>query len=144
LKRIKIIVDICMTALLLTLLLTGWKYVPTFEPNLHNILGYVFTGVVIIHLILNGKWLLGAIKNLFRGKLNSQAKYMLVLVIGLFISYSVCLCSGIYMALTRFPFSIYLVHGISAIACVIFTVLHVKIHWAYLKSFFKPKKSEKV
>jgi cytochrome b subunit of formate dehydrogenase len=126
-----------MTMLLVLLLLTGWKEFPMFEPALHNIFGFTLVAVVITHILLNGRWLYGAIKNLPGRKLNSKAKYMLMLVTGLVITYFICLYSGINMYLKPPTDFIYLLHGISAIACVILTVLHVHVHWGYLKSFFK-------
>lgn len=168
-KNIKIVTDVRMTILLVLLFLTGlltfcWKY--AYEPStdeqsvitqqkklttaieLHNILGFIFVPVVITHIILNGKWLFGAIKNLFRGKLNAKAKYMLMLAVGLVISFSLSLYSGIYMYIlgyTDLPWiyeklqelsidPLYALHGYSSIACFILTVLHIQVHWGYIKT----------
>jgi cytochrome b subunit of formate dehydrogenase len=130
----------------------------TTANELHNILGLIFVPIVITHIILNGRWLLGAIKNLFMGKLNAKAKYMLMLAVGLVISFSLCLYSGIYMYIlsyTDLPWiyesmqeqaidPLYALHGYSSIACFVLTVLHIQIHWGYIKSFFKVKKREEV
>ena len=58
-KHLKILIDVCMTILLVLLFPTA-----RFSPILHIILGYVFIPVAVIHLILNGKWLFGAIKKI--------------------------------------------------------------------------------
>jgi len=128
----------------------------TTTIELHNIFGFIFVPVVITHIILNGKWLCGAIKNLFKGKLNAKAKYMLMLAVGLVISFLICLYSGIYMYIlsyTDLPWiyenlqeqsidPLYALHGYSSIACFVLTVLHIQIHWGYIKTFFKVKKCE--
>ena len=177
-KNIKIVTDVRMTILLVLLFLTGlltfcWKY--AYEPStdeqfledeqsvtthqkflttaieLHNILGFIFVPVVITHIILNGKWLFGAIKNLFRGKLNAKTKYMLMLAVGLVISFSLSLYSGIYMYIlsyTDLPWiyeklqeqpidPLYALHGYSSIVCFVLTVLHIQVHWGYIKPWFR-------
>ena len=150
-KRLKIFIDVCMTILLVLLFPTARS-----NPTLHIILGFIFIPVVIIHLLLNGKWLFGSIKKFFSDKLNFKTQYMFLLVVGLMIAFFVCIYSGIvvyqsdayqsFSNLNRhrrlpdtFIWFMYRLHGISAIVCVILTVLHVKVHWGYLKSFFKGK-----
>ena len=152
-KWLKILIGVCMTILLVLLLSTV-----RFSPVLHTILGYVFIPVAVIHILLNGKYLLGAIKKLLGGKLNSKTLYMFILVFALIIAFSACIYSGIvvyysdmYQSLTiidrhkgtmsdPFIMLMYRLHCLFAIACIILTFLHVKIHWGYIKSFFKGKK----
>jgi len=150
-KRIKIFVDACMTILLILLFPTA-----KISPSLHIFLGFVLIPVIIIHLLLNGKWLIGSIKKLFCGKLNSKARYMLMLVVGLIVAYAICNYTGIAIYrsdlystsrvfMGRLDPSmqlLYVLHGVSAVACVILTVLHVKVHWGYLKSIMRGGKRQ--
>jgi hypothetical protein len=139
-KTVKIVIDICMTILLILL-------VPTARTNkpLHTILGFAIIPLVALHLYLNGKWLVGSIKNLMDGKLNKKARYMLKLVIGLMIAFSICAFTGVFIYLsgatrdTMRP--VYRLHGLSGVAWIVLTVFHVKVHWNYLKAAFRKKNS---
>jgi uncharacterized membrane protein YidH (DUF202 family) len=147
-KHIKILIDICMILLLILLFPTA-----KINPTLHIILGFVFIPVAVIHLMLNGKWILSTIKNIFAGKLNHKTSYMFALAVGLMIAFSVCIYTGIAIYRSDFytPYHvsrrildpsihfIYRLHGMSAIACVVLTVLHAKVHWNYLKKAFSKK-----
>ena len=151
LKRIKIFVDACMTILLISLFPTA-----KISPSLHIFLGFVLILVLIIHLLLNGKWLIDSIKKMFCGKLNQKARHMFMLVVGLIVAYSICNYTGIAIYRSDLYFSgkvflgrlehsiqmLYALHRISAVACVILTVLHVKVHWSYLKSIIRGKKRQ--
>jgi len=155
-KRMKILIDVCMVILLFLLFPTA-----RFNPVLHIILGYVFISIAVIHVLLNGKWLIGVIKKLFSGKLNSKALYMFMLVVGLIIAFFACIYSGIivyrsdvYQSLAildsayrrtisdPFIMFMYRLHSLSAIACVFLTFLHAIIHWGYIKSFSQGKSDD--
>lgn len=146
-KHVRIFIDACMVILLVLLF-------PTAEnPSLHIFLGFVLAAAIVIHLWLNGEWVLNSIKNLFGGKLNPKTRYMLILAIGLMIAFIVCTFSGIaiyqsdyYMAGNVFAGridsslqSLYGMHRISAASCIVITFLHVKIHWGYIKSIIRRK-----
>lgn len=150
-KTAKILIDVCM-ALLLLLLFPSAR----ISPSLHVFFGFAIIPIIIIHLLLNGKWLFTSIKNLFSGKLTPQVRYMLFLVIGLVIAFSVTLITGIALYQSNYysPYSVdrfsrglidpsimFLsrLHGISALACIVLTFLHVKVHFGYLKLFFFKK-----
>ena len=89
-KSVKILIDVIMTILLVLLFPTARS-----NPALHIILGFAFIPVAVIHLLLNGKWLLGAIKKFLIGKLNPKTQYMFLLVVGLMIAFFVCIFTGI-------------------------------------------------
>jgi hypothetical protein len=107
--------------------------------TLHVILGFFFIPLVIVHLSLNGKWLVASIKNLFSGKLNPKARYMLILVVGLMSAFLLCTFSGIVLY-QRDDHSMHRRHTISAIAFVVLTILHAKVHLDYIKNYFWKKK----
>jgi cytochrome b subunit of formate dehydrogenase len=160
-KSMKIFVDVVMAILLILL-------IPTARGNLalHTMLGFILVFFIIIHLLLNSKWLSGAIKNQLKGKLNPKPRYtdgrdsaheynssrarpkgayMLKLVFGLMITFSICTITGIVIFLfdlrTSLPF-IYRLHGISGAAGIVITIFHVIVHWNYLKSFFTQRKTK--
>jgi cytochrome b subunit of formate dehydrogenase len=142
-RRIKIFIDVFMVINLLLLFLTV-----RINPSSHIILGFILIFLLVIHILLNGKWLLTSIKNMFFGKLNPKSWYMLLLVIGLVVAFFICIYSGItisrsefYQSSNRFKWLadqsiqfMYRLHRISAIVCVILTILHIRVHWKYIKS----------
>jgi len=130
-KGFKIFVDACMATLMVLLIITSKA-----NLALHIILGHVFIPVAVIHLLLNGKWLLGTIKRFFNGEINSKARHMFRLVVGLTIAFFACISSGIVMYQSG-AYHLHHLHIIATIACLILVILHVKVHWGYLKSFFK-------
>jgi len=149
-KRIKILVDACMGIMLILLFPTA-----KVSPTLHIFLGYALIPVIVVHLLLNCKWLFSAVKNLLCGKLQPKARYMLMLVVGLMIAFAICCYSGIVIYQSDYyPLShayleaintsmrfLYFLHGISSVACVILTVFHARVHWKYIKSFTFGKKT---
>ena len=131
-QRVKILVDICLVVLLVLLFFTEDIL------SVHTFLGYALIPVIIIHLLLNGKWLVASTKKLFSGKLTSKSRYMYALFIGLTIAFSVCIGSGIALLYSSISFMCDL-HEISAYVCVALVILHVQVHWKYIKSFFSNK-----
>jgi len=107
--------------------------------SIHIFLGYFIIPVIIIHLLLNGKWLVNSTKKLFSGKLTTpKLRYMYVLFVGLTIAFAVCIISGI--AIVEYSAGhLCDLHEISAYACVVLVILHVQVHWRYLKSFLPSK-----
>jgi len=141
-KHIKILVDICMVALMIALFPTGYIY---SLLDLHILFGYIIAPVVIIHLLLNGKWLVNSTKRLFSGKLSPKAWYMYKLVIGLAVAFSVCIITGFILVIDPNPaHQIHRFHHLSALISLILVVYHVKVHWGYLKSYFSGKKAQAI
>lgn len=65
-KHVRIFIDACMVILMVLLF-------PTAENrSLHIFLGLVLAAAIVIHLLLNRKWLLNSFKNLFGGKVLSE------------------------------------------------------------------------
>jgi hypothetical protein len=141
----KILIDASMIVILVLLFPTARA-----DPILHIILGFAIIPIIALHLLFNGEWLIGSIKNLIYGKLGEKAWYMLKLIIGLMITFSICIMSGIFIYLydySQFGYLftelsqdtlrlVYRIHGLSGVACLALTVFHVKVHLGYLKSFF--------
>ena len=149
-KRAKIFVDACMGVMLILLFPTA-----KVSPALHIFLGYAIIPIILIHLLLNYKWLFATVKSLFCGKSQPKTRDMLMLVVGLMIAFAVCCYSGMVIYKSDcYPLShaylgavntsirfLYLLHGISSVACVILTVFHVRVHWKYIKSVAFGKKA---
>jgi len=131
-KSAKILIDICLILLLLLLFLTE-DFI-----SIHTFLGYALIPVIIMHLLLNGKWLAASTRKLFNGKLTWKSRYMYGLFVGLAIAFSVCIGSGIALLYSSISFICEL-HEISAYICVVLVILHVQVHWKYIKSFFISK-----
>jgi hypothetical protein len=152
-KKIKIFIDICMVALLI-LLFPALK----INPSFHVIFGFILIPLIITHILLNGKWMLGSLKNLFRGKLNKKILYMFINAIMLIIAFSICIFTSIivyqseYYPSYRYRYMggidssimfLYRLHGISGIISIVLTIFHIKINLEYIKSFFN-KENKKI
>jgi|GEM_PF-3005279 len=125
------------------------------NPSLHVGLGIAIIPIIIMHLLLNGKWLGSLIKSLFSGKLSPKARYMFRLAMGLIIAFSVAIISGIAShqsgyssirhgiinrrAIDHSIMALHRLHAISALACLILSFLHAKLHWASIKNMLKLK-----
>ena len=141
---------ICLAVLMLLMGPTA-----KINPSLHVGLGITIIPIIIIHLLLNGKWLSSSVKNRSNGKLTPKARYMLNLAIGLLIAFSVAIISGIasyqsgYSSLAHgianrrsidhSIMALHRLHAISALACLVLSFLHAKLHWASIKNVLKLK-----
>ena len=140
-KRAKILVDICMVVLMIALFSTGYIH---SLLDLHVFFGYIIIPVVIIHLLLNGKWLVNVTKKLFSGKLSPKTWYMYKLVIGLTIAFSVCIVTGLVLVVDPSIHLMHRLHHLSALISLVLTVYHVKVHWGYIKAAFSGKKARAI
>ena len=89
---IKFILDIAMAVLFITF----------FNKNLisfkfHIIGGYVFAAFILVHMILNKKWIINISKRLFDKKLKLRVKISYILSLFLFISIFSIIASGVLM-----------------------------------------------
>ena len=125
------------------------------NPSLHVGLGIAIIPIIIIHLLLNGKWLSSSIRNLSSGKITPKARYMLFLSVGLIIAFTVAIISGIASyqsgysvirhgianrrALDPSIMVLHRLHALSALACLVLSFLHAKLHWASIKNVLKLK-----
>ena len=124
------------------------QHVRVLETALHEILGVVVVLPIIIHVILNWKWLKG---NFLSKKVNN--KWMFFLSIGLAFTVGITVISGIAIWLKVGSISI--THGLlvqrddiwiwahihrrSAMICLGLITIHIWIHRKYIRSFFGKK-----
>ena len=143
-----------MVLLLVSLLPTGW-----FCPSIHLILGLIFIPIVVIHLFLNIKWLIGSIKNIINGKINKKSLFMVLVVIVLIIIIIICIFTGFSLFKSDYfpsyhhvpehpeykeikdPFvnKLFRLHTISSILFIVFTITHVTQNIGVIKLYFRKK-----
>lgn len=137
-KNVKMLVNICMLFIFISLFIT-----PETNMAAHEILGVISAFLVAIHIILNWNWVKNTAKKLTGGKLNKKSRTVLIYVIGLLISIVTTVVTGLLMlpeASGNIDPALGALHSISTKIFVVFAILHIKIHWSYIKSFFKRKK----
>jgi hypothetical protein len=144
-KYCRIATDIAMVILFLLLQIPS-RILPVF---MHELFGLLIILPVAVHIMLNRRWISTTLSNMFHGKTNRNSQYLFVLVIGLLIAFIVTIISGIALSrsldgviLTHdspvrekvlFPM---IIHRTSSMVLVVIILLHVKVHWKYLKSIF--------
>lgn len=141
-KKFRNTVDLCMFLLLILLLVTSAGSIA-----FHEVTGLLFALLMISHLSLNIKWIKNSIKNLLAGKLNGKSRSLFILDTALCISFIAAIIFGFMQSQAIFPsvntsktvhlvHMIHRLHTISAIVSLILTILHIRMHWKYVKSLF--------
>ncbi len=144
-KNIKIFIDIIMT-ILFVFLLIGLQ----IDIWWHIILSYALVSVVAIYIYLNRKWLFSSLKALRKNKAVPKTLYMQFLFIVLTIYFVVVTISDIKLTQIS-PVSddiftkicnyfdtqynrILDLHIVSSVIFIISILLHVHVHWKYIKN----------
>jgi hypothetical protein len=148
-KVCKVIIDIVLAAIFVVLLIPH-----IVETSIHELLGIILIPVVVVHVLLNWKWVKTTVLNLHRGKASEKSWRMFRLIIGLLVSLTITIVSGLFLskALNGETLShqsghsmqsgimpAMVVHRVSSMACMVFIILHIRIHWNYLKLIFVKK-----
>ncbi|PRR82146.1 DUF4405 domain-containing protein [Clostridium vincentii] len=137
-KVFKIFLDIIMTilfVLLMNLHVTGLVF--------HEIAGIAVFVFISIHLILNFSWLKGITANLLKkNELNTKRKLMYALNIGLFVSITIIVVTGIMISMYLFPSTsstpfIKSIHKGASFMALGLIGIHVALHLKYLVAAFK-------
>ncbi len=132
---IKFVLDIAMATLFITF----------FNKNLisfkfHIIGGYVFATFILVHMILNQKWIINISKRLFDKKLKLRVKISYILSVFLFISIFSIIASGVLMmkatTYDRVMFWKMLHFGVSYISIALIGI-HIGLYWNFIMSMFK-------
>ena len=142
-KRLHMLIDFFLAVVFILLYL---QHVRVLKTALHEILGVVVVLPIIIHVILNWKWLKG---NFLSKKVNN--KWMFFLSIGLAFTVGITVISGI--AIWCKVGSISVTHGLllqrsdirfwahmhqnAAAACLVLILLHIWVHKKHIRSFFR-------
>jgi hypothetical protein len=97
----------------------------------HEVAGIVYAALIVVHLIINRKWLTAA----FRGKLSGKRAAVLATVnIGLFVDLAVILITGIRASHYLFPATVkapeyfLTIHAICGIVAALLVLTHVLLH----------------
>lgn len=121
--------------------------------NLHEIIGLVIGGVVIIHLALNFNWIIGISKKLFSKKITARVRFIYILNLLLFLCVALIILAGVFISKTIFTNissknQIWkVIHiGISNLALALIGI-HIGLHWTWVinisKKVFKFSLKEK-
>ena len=117
-NKVRRIIDICMTVLLLFLM----AYQVTGEV-LHEWFGMVMTAVVIAHQILNRKWY----SAVFKGKYNPYRIMTTAVNILLLLSFAMTALSGMFMSAHAVPF----MYGMAPVSLA--RKMHLAMsHWSFV------------
>jgi hypothetical protein len=110
----------------------------------HEVAGIVYAALIVVHLVINRKWLTAA----FKGKLHGKRAVTLAVVnIGLFADLAVILITGIRVSHYLFPATVkaseyfLTVHAICGSVAAILVLTHVLLH---AKAITKNKVPQKV
>lgn len=139
LNYVKFSLDILM-AILFTLLFKKML----FGIKFHEIAGLAIGGVVLVHCILNSKWIKAITIKLFSEKITIRTRIVYLLDLLLLIDVAVIILSGIFISKVVFPNlrleSIPSLKGIHISASYIILMIigiHLGLHWNWVMSIFK-------
>ena len=136
--KIKVVIDIAMSALFLILMNLAWTGL-----MLHEILGLGIVALFAIHLLLNRQWI-SSVASRFRDITNQKTRFMFVLNILLGLSMLAAVASGILISQSLFPgladtgFDLWFgVHSIASWLSLGIVTLHTVIHWRWIGSVIR-------
>jgi hypothetical protein len=134
---IKLLLDVAMAVLLFTLFSTSIAGLA-----FHELTGLVIFGMVVIHLLLNWKWIWTFTKKLFSRNVPFKTRFGYILNILLMISFTMIIITGIMISKTvlvgvlpRVADAQVMHYFFSALSLVIIGV-HTGLHWDFIKAMF--------
>lgn len=146
-KSWRIRIDILLT---LVFVLLFSQHIPALSALTHEILGIVIVFAVAAHMLLNWKRLKALVSQLRRGGSPLKSWWILFLAVGLLVLLALTLISGLVVwqrlagaAMTRELAErqdlrwLVDLHQNASTACIVFIVLHVQVHWQYLRAVFR-------
>ena len=157
LKVVRVTVDILMFIILILVLITPYIMESRFGTLTrqqtflfdganaswwHQRLGWVFAGLMVVHMLLNYKWIIATTKNFFKVTKNCKTQYIImVLLIGFMVA---CVISGgMWGAQGRDASdTVRMVHTLTAWASVLLIGTHIGEHLARFFAFFESKKGK--
>lgn len=119
-KKIKIVIDSIFVIAMILLMNTNIT-----GMNLHEIVGTAILGIILIHLILNFKWIKAISKNLFSKNINTKSKFI-------FIFDMITLITGIITVIFGIGISTTIFTNIEFKNIELFTFLHKLIAQIFL------------
>ena len=142
-NKIRLMVDISM--FILTFFLMNVNFV---SPLWHEIFGITISFLIIIHLILNFKWVKNITKNI--KKVKSQVKILYVVDILTFLSYFITIALGILISTSIFNFKtrynpyLMLTHYIMGRLSLSLMLVHLGFHLNRIISKFTKNETTRV
>lgn len=141
-RVIKIILDIVMVGLFIALLFslkTGFVF--------HEIIGLFTFLLFMLHIVLNGKQVIGVIKGLFSKELKEKTTWMYLLNVCLLIGVTTIVVTGLLTSKLVLPASEYhetlsILHKWAAFCVAGMIAIHLCLHLKYLAATFKKIVSE--
>lgn len=138
-NKVKFFLDIMM-ALILFLL-----YKPEATSlTVHEIIGIAIGTIFIVHILLNGKWIINVTAKLFSKKVNGKTKLSYVLNLVLLVDMVLVLVSGLFISKIVFPdlrveigIRWLALHIVTAIVGLVIVGIHVGLHWSWVKQMGK-------
>lgn len=149
-QHIKYCLDIIMTICficIMKIMITGMM--------LHERLGIIILGLVIMHIVLNYKWIKGVALKIFDKKFNTVTKFSVVLNIVLAVLTILAVVSGVFVSVTMLRGITVgnrqlwaAIHKQSALLIFICISIHIGLHWKMImfgfKNMFKLKNSSAI
>ena len=137
--KIKVLLDIVMTVIMVSLLNTNIT-----GMALHEVLGIAVFVLFFVHKVLNFKWIKTVTGNLFKKSVNPKTRMMYALDVLLLILATLNVLTGILIStciLTEFSADDVLttsqLHHILAYLLLAALLVHIGLHWAYLRKSMK-------
>ena len=131
----KIVLDIVMIALFITFFN---KNLISFQFHIKS--GMIFGALILVHIIVNRKWVVNITKRIFDKNLKARTRISYIISACLFILVFTILASGILMMKAdnydRVMFWKMLHIGASYLS-IAFIGLHVGLYWNFIRNFFK-------
>lgn len=136
--KIKVAIDIGMTAIFLLLMNLAWTGI-----LLHELLGLIITAFFAFHLLVNRQWI-ATVARRFKVIESKKTKFMFVLNAALGAAMLMTVVSGILISAYLFPGltdtsydAWFVVHQISSWLSLGVVVLHTVIHWKWIANIVR-------
>jgi hypothetical protein len=106
----------------------------------HEIAGLVLGGALILHVLLNKKWVVTITKKIFSKDLKKKTRFSYLLNVILLIDMLAIMVSGIFISKVVLPNFRYFtnvnwmpIHIVSAILGLVIVGIHIGLHWNWIK-----------
>ncbi|MCL2422105.1 MAG: hypothetical protein FWD03_09635 [Defluviitaleaceae bacterium] len=156
LRIVSVVVDVAMFLVLALVVITPYLLTSRFGTlersdlflgwnagTWHQNLGWLLTGMMVLHVILNFKWVMATAKN-FK-KISKASKSQFVIMLLLFVTMTASIVSGaMWGAAGRDATDcIRMVHTLTSWAAVWVVGIHIGVHFARFLSFFEAHAAKK-
>lgn len=137
-NRIKILLDVVMAAILISLYNSH-----AFSMAFHEIAGLFLFGLFVIHCLLNIKWITAITGKCFSRSLAPRIRFIYIIDFLLLISFIFIIISGICTSQVLFPVADIKdspwrdIHHFFGAISIILVGIHLGLHWNFVSSMFK-------